>query len=110
MMVTGFMPIDVKSAYELIVKGQGGRQLSQVVQGKPMRADFSLEGHVVEKDGVRNTNRWLATATLTMPLGDNMSIPVSVTYANKTEFLTDKRKLSAHLGISYRLPMRPANP
>ena len=34
-----------------------------------------------------------------------MSIPVSIAYANKADFLKDDRKkLSMHFGISYRFP------
>jgi hypothetical protein len=33
-----------------------------------------------------------------------MSVPVSVVYANKPEFLEGTDRRSAHIGISYRLP------
>lgn len=109
--VTGFMAVSQKSASELTIKGQGGRTLSAAVGAQSMRADFSIEGHRVEKDRVRTTNRWVAIATITLPYGDKMSIPVSLTYANKPEFLGDQKKqITAHLGLSYRLPMRPSNP
>jgi hypothetical protein len=109
--VKSFMSVDEKSSSELKVKGQGGRTFGATVGTQNVRGDFSLEGQRIEKDRVRTKNRWVATATFTMPLGEQMSIPLSLTYANKAEFLGDQgRKLGAHLGISYRLPMRPKVP
>jgi hypothetical protein len=100
-----FSAIDQRSSSEIIVKGQGGQQLT-AGGPKAIRADFAVEGHRVEKDRVRNTNRWVAKATLTLPAGDNISIPVTVTWANKPEFLGDQRQtFGAHLGLSYRIPM-----
>jgi hypothetical protein len=109
--VTGFVPVDLKSSSELIIKGQGGRVLGAAVGTQNVRGDLSLEGHRVENDRTRTTNRWLARATITLPLGDNISVPVSLTYANKAEFLGEQdEQLGAHLGLSYRLPMRPSVP
>jgi hypothetical protein len=109
--VPGFTPVNQKSSYELKVKGQGGRKFGAKVGSEAVRGDLSLEGHRVEKDGARTTNRWIATATITLPLGNNVSIPVSVNYANKAEFLVDQdKKFGAHIGLSYRLPMPTSNP
>lgn len=105
--VAGFQPVNLKSSSELIVKGQAGRQLASTVGTENVRADLSLEGHRVENDRSRTTNRWVATATLTIPIGQNISVPVSVTYANRAEFLVNQNsKLAAHVGVSYRLPFR----
>lgn len=103
--VVGFTGIDLPSASEYNVKIQGGRQLGTVVMGKPPRADLSFEGIRTEDDGTRTKNRWVGTLTLSIPLGENMTVPVSLSYANKAEFLGDQNeRFGAHFGLSYRLP------
>ena len=103
--VTGFKPVAQKESNQLSIKGQGGFLLGAKVGSKEMRADGSLEVLRAKKDGVRSPNRAVATITLAVPLGENMTVPLSITYANKPEFLGDpKERLGAHLGISYRLP------
>lgn len=103
--VAGFTGIDLPSASEYNVKIQGGRELGTVVKGKPPRADLSFEGIRTEDDGVRTKNRWVGTLTVSIPLGENMTVPVSLSYANKAEFLGDQNeRFGAHFGLSYRLP------
>jgi hypothetical protein len=103
--VDGFTPVDLPRASELNAKAQWGRRLGVHVGGEQAR--FDVSGTFVRRNrgGDRKLNRGIATATLTVPYGENMSIPVSVSYANKPEFLTDQRKkLTMHFGISYRFP------
>ena len=100
----GFTPVAVQESNVLSVKGQGGMLLSEM-GGKPMRADASLEIVRAKNNGVRTPNRAVAKVTISLPLGDNITVPLSVTYANKPEFLGDPdERLGAHLGLSYRLP------
>jgi hypothetical protein len=103
--VTGFAAVDEKSASELMIKGQGGMVFNANAGRDGMRGDLSLEGHRIEKDRVRTTNRWVAVATFTVPLSEQkMSVPISLTYANKPEFLGEQgKRLGVHLGLSYRL-------
>ena len=104
--VDGFTAIDLARNDVLKVKGQGGLQVPGTdVKGKPMRADFSIEGGFNQKGKVRSDNRWVGTATFSVPFGDMLTIPVSVSWANKSEFVGDvKQHIGAHVGISYRLP------
>jgi hypothetical protein len=103
--VEGFTAVKVPSATQYNVKVQGGRQLGAEVAGKSARADLSFEGIRTEDDGVRTKNRWVGTVTVSVPIGEKMTMPVSVTYANKAEFLGDqKERFGAHFGLSYRLP------
>jgi hypothetical protein len=103
--VAGFAPIDLKRTSELHAKLQWGRLLDNQVGARNLRFDLSAEGMETQDDNVRTKSRWVATATLTVPLGNQMSIPVSINYANKPEFLTGQRQqLGAHLGLTYRLP------
>ena len=100
-----FQPIALHSASEWNVKGQAGRPLATEVSGKQLRTDGSIEFVRAEKGGIRSTNRFVAVATLSIPFGDNITVPVSLTYANKPEFIGDVTKqIGAHFGLSYRLP------
>lgn len=103
--VPGFESADSPSSSELNVKVQGGRQIGTEVMGEPMRADLSFEGIRTSKSEVRTANRWVGTLTISVPFGEKMTIPVSITYANKAELLGDQNdRVGAHFGISYRLP------
>ncbi len=103
--VEGFMAINNPQSDVLKVKAQGGRQLGTDITGKPLHADLSIEGGFNQKGNVRSNNRWVGTITLSVPFGDMMTIPVSITWANKAEFIGDvKNRIGAHVGLSYRLP------
>lgn len=105
--VTGFMPIDRAKITEIKARLQGGWDLSAEIAGKNTRLDVALDGirtggDIPDKD---KQNRWVGTATFTMPLGERVSMPVTVTYANKPEFLGEqKEQFGMHLGLSWRLP------
>ena len=84
---------------------QWGRLLDGQIGARNPRFDLSAEGIETRDDQIRTKSRWVATATLTVPLGDQMSLPLSLNYANKPEFLTGQRQqFGAHLGVTYRLP------
>lgn len=103
--LTGFTPLDQKSTSELTAKLQWGTKLEQKVGGRQPRLDVSLDGIRALEGSVRTTNRWVATTTLTIPLGDTINVPVSIAWANKPEFLSQpNQRLGAHLGLTYRLP------
>ncbi len=98
-------PIALDKTSDWHVKAQAGRDLQQQGSTKAMRADLSFEGTRTEKGSIRNTNRWVGIATLSIPLGDTVTLPISLTWANKAEFLGDTNdRFGAHFGISYRLP------
>ncbi|HEX3110178.1 MAG TPA: hypothetical protein VHU41_13880 [Thermoanaerobaculia bacterium] len=102
---SAFTPIDLKRASEWKGKAQWGRKLGMLVKDERPRVDVSAEFHRTSADGVRTLNRFVATTTLTVPWGATASIPVSLAYANKSQFLNDSRKqLSMHFGLSYRFP------
>jgi len=103
--VTGFTPIDAASYSELSARLQWGMKLKQLVFASRPRVDVTLEGIRTLENTAVTKNRWVGSVTLTMPVNDAISVPLSLTYANKTEYLDQKdRRLSAHLGFSYRLP------
>ena len=103
--VDGFEAIDEDSVEEFRAKLQWGQPVGMEVAGRQARFDLSVDGIWTSDDEKRNENRWVATATFTVPLGDQMSLPISLKYADKPEFLTDTREdLGVHFGLSYRLP------
>ena len=108
--VTEFTPLTVPRTSEVQAKAQWGRRLGVEMKDQQQpRIDISGEFNRASKGGVRNTNRFVGTITLTVPATATSSIPISLKYANKPEFLTEERKqLSVHFGISYRLPWEPA--
>ena len=101
----GFTPVDLKRISEWKAKGQWGRKLGVAVTDQRPRLDVSVEFHRTASGGARTLNRFVSTATLTVPWSTSASFPVSLSYANKSEFISDARKkLSMHFGLSYRLP------
>jgi hypothetical protein len=103
---TDFKPIHQKSFRAVTLKAQGGAQMPGEMLGQRMRADGSIEfERITTGDVEKRKNRFVAKATVTVPLGNKMSVPVSLTWANNEKFLGDQTdKLGMHLGISYRLP------
>jgi len=104
--ITGFTAIDGPGHQELSAKLQWGRQLrTRIVGDQYSRIDVNAEGIRIMDGNTRKKNDWIGTATLTIPLMKNMSIPLSLKYGNRRELLADvDDELSAHFGISYRLP------
>ena len=50
-------------------------------------------------------DRFIGKLTYSQRINDQLDIPISLTYANHSDYLTDvDRKLNAHFGISYKLP------
>jgi hypothetical protein len=69
------------------------------------RLHFSAEYIDVSDDPTRQ-DRLVSILTYEIPLPSGTSLPVSLTYANHSEFLGEPdEQLSAHFGISYKLPM-----
>jgi len=50
-------------------------------------------------------DRFVASATYTYKINNNMAMPVTLTYANHASYLGDVgRKLNAHFGITFKMP------
>jgi hypothetical protein len=46
--------------------------------------------------------------TYTQKMSDNVSVPISLVYANRASDLTNvDRKLNVHFGISFKMPSMP---
>lgn len=100
-----FTPFRLVDSSELRFRAQWGALISSRADGWTPRIDFSAEGLETRDDGIRTKSRWVATATLTLPVAEGVVIPVSLNYANKPEFLGEQdESFGAHVGLSYRLP------
>ena len=123
--VATFPGVRLDSNTEIKVRLQWGRQLRANLNGlsnllgpavttaatSPTKArwDLAVNGIRNSKGQLLTENRWVASWSLTVPLNAQMSLPLTVMYANKPEFLDQPRKqYGAHLGITYRLPWERA--
>jgi len=80
------------------------------VRSRTSRLDLSIEGcwfddsKSVPDELERTKNRFIVKATFTQPLGNGMSVPFSIVYANRSEFLKgEQNQLSAHVAFSYKM-------
>lgn len=104
-----FTPIELAESSEFKAKLQWGALVATKVGGWTPRVDFSAESLETRDDGVRTKSRWVATATVTLPIAEGVAIPISLNYANKPEFLSESQEtFGAHVGFSYRLPFGDA--
>ena len=99
-----------KSTSSLIVKIQATLTPSARANPRATKVDLAFELERQFEDSIRTKSRAILSGTLSVPLGESIAIPLTVTWANKPEFLVDVRtRFSAHLGLSYRLPWEKAN-
>lgn len=103
--VTDFTPVHLDSDGSWQLKAQWGRPLQFTANDRNVRFDVSTELHRESKNSIRTQNRAVAIATWTLPVGTNFDMPLSLSWANKPEFLADAQKhFTAHFALSYRLP------
>lgn len=70
------------------------------------RIDVSASYEDVSGDPLRD-NRFVASATYTQKINDMLTIPISLVYANRDQYLSNvDSKLNAHFGLIYKLPTR----
>ena len=70
------------------------------------RIDFGFGGVLTEQGDLRN-DRLIGKLTYTLPVSDQFSAVLGGIWANKPEFVGDvDRKLSANLGVAYKLVQR----
>jgi len=90
------------------VTGQYGFDVLEAqVNDKPTRLDLAGSWSQTSGDPKLKHTRFVVGATVTIPLGDAVSLPVTFSYANHEEFLKDTQtKLGVHFGVTYRLPFK----
>jgi hypothetical protein len=84
-------------------------QLAQVTGRQDPRSTLSIEWVNADQNvKINNTplenNRFVARLSLVVPVQGGMTLPLTIVYSNKPEFLKGQdRVLSAHVGISYKI-------
>lgn len=97
-------PLTSKALHSHIVSLTAGRRLNDVTSSRERRIDITGSYEDVTDDPARD-NRLVIAATWTQELSDNLTLPITVTYANKERFIGDVNdKFGMHFGISYKIP------
>jgi hypothetical protein len=92
---------------------QYGRDLMGArVNDVPIRFDVQATWEQVTgatKESRPYDTRFVVATTLSVPLSDAITIPVTLSYANHEEFLKNQqKKLGIHFGLTYRIPFKKA--
>jgi hypothetical protein len=100
---------ELKGSHSLTYSLAAGRDLFEANDlDKRGRIELSVAYNDVRDDNDPTKNRkdrLIGKLTYSQRLTDKIDLPISLTYANHDDYLTDvDRKLSAHFGISYKLP------
>ncbi len=76
------------------------------IDGEKVKPRLDLSFEVIEVDGdPKRQDRRVAKVTYDLPVAKDVTIPVTLVYANKSEFLGDPdEQFSSHVGLSYKLP------
>ncbi len=95
---------DLPSAHEVHAQVNWTRFVTPKKTGEATpRVDFSIEYVDVSNDPSRQ-NRLIGRVTYTLASQGGVGIPLTLTYANHSEFLGEQdRVLSAHVGVSYKV-------
>ena len=96
-------PIVRPSTHSVISTLTWGRPLTGT-KLRDVRVDVAASYENISNDPTKK-DRLVASLTLSQKISDTMTLPLSLTYANHTQYVpqTDKR-LGIHFGISYKIP------
>lgn len=96
---------DTDRAHKLVYSVIYGRPLGAAGMGRnDGRVDLSVNYEDISNDP-DNKDRFVGSLTYTQKISETMTIPVSLIYANHSQFLSNvNRKLNVHFGLSYKLP------
>jgi hypothetical protein len=96
-------PVARKGTHSLIYSLIYGHPLTGTTL-KDARFDVAVNYANISNDPTKK-DRFVASLTFSQKISETMTLPLSLTYANHTEYLpqTDRR-LGVHFGISYKVP------
>jgi hypothetical protein len=96
-------PVARKRTHSLVYSLTYGHPLTGTAF-KNTRVDAAVNYDDVSNDSNKK-DRFVSSLTFSQKISDTMTLPLSLTYANHTEYLpqTDRR-LGVHFGISYKIP------
>jgi hypothetical protein len=103
MVVAPNTPVVRKGAHSVVYSLTYGHPMTSA-KIKDARLDFAINYDNVSNDPTMK-DRFVASLTFSQKISDTTTLPLSVTYANHTQYLpqTDRR-LGVHFGISYKIP------
>lgn len=86
-----------------IITVTAGRRLDDATSSRERRIDISASYQNVTGDPNRD-DRFVVVGTWTQELSDNIYLPITLTYANKPQYLgAQTDDLGVHFGVSYKL-------
>jgi hypothetical protein len=96
-------PVLRPGSHSLVYSLTYGHPLSSA-KIKDARVDIAVNYDNVSNDPTMK-DRFVASLTFSQKISDTMTLPLSITYANHTQYLpqTDRR-MGVHFGISYKIP------
>lgn len=86
-----------------IITVTAGRRLDDATSSRERRIDIAASYQNVTGDPNRD-DRFVVVGTWTQELSDNIYLPITLTYANKEQYLgAQNDNLGVHFGVSYKL-------
>jgi hypothetical protein len=97
-------PISTPRMDSQMISLTAGRRFDPPSSGRERRIDVTASYENVSDDP-NLQDRIIASVTWTQEITNTFSLPITLSYANKSKYLPeDDRDLSAHFAISYKLP------
>ena len=96
-------PVDRPQTHSIVYSLTYGHPLKSM-KIKDARVDIAINYSNISNDPTMK-DRFVASLTFSQKISDTMTLPLSVTYANHTQYVpqTDRR-LGIHFGLSYKIP------
>ena len=96
-------PLVTSHTHSLVYSAKYGRSMI-TTNGRDGRIDLTAYYENYSNDPMKK-DRFVGSVTFTQKITETMSIPLSLIYANHSQFLSDvDRKLNVHFGLTYKLP------
>ena len=97
-------PLTTPQVNSQIISLTAGRRLDPPSSSRERRIDITA-GYENVSDNPNLDDRIVASVTWTQEITDTFSLPITLSYANKSQYLPeDDHDLSAHFAVSYKLP------
>lgn len=97
-------PLTTPKVESQIISASLGKRLDPATSSRERRIDFTAAYENVSDDPNRD-DRLVGSFTYTQELTDQLTLPITVTYANHPKYLTDDDgdKFGVHFAVSYKL-------
>jgi hypothetical protein len=96
--------LDAPGSHSLVYSLTWGLPMETPLEAREGRLEVALNYENVSTDPNKK-DRFIGSVTYTQKLSDTITVPISLVYANHTQFLPQSdRQLGVHFGLSYKLP------